>query len=85
NAGGIYTTLEHANLDASRRVLGLAHKVKAQSQRIDDVNKRKEDMKERLEGLNNEKKAFVEKVEVDEDTNIEIWVQERELKGPRNV
>ncbi|KAK5019498.1 hypothetical protein BJ546DRAFT_191402 [Cryomyces antarcticus] len=85
NAGGIYTTLEHANLDASRRVLGLTHKVKAQSQRIDDVNKRKEDMKERLEGLNNEKKAFVEKVEVDEDTKVEIWVQERELKGPRNV
>ncbi|TKA63935.1 hypothetical protein B0A49_10309 [Cryomyces minteri] len=85
NAGGIYTTLEHANLDASRRVLALAQKVKAQSQRIDDVNKRKEDMKERLEGLNNEKRAFVEKVEIDEDTMVEIWVQERELKGPRNI
>jgi len=83
---GCYTILDEANREAGR--LNLAMTTNAKSQRMDDQLKRAEaqkKMRERLDELESKKEAFRQEVKMAEERTIELWVEMRELKGPRNI
>lgn len=83
---GCYTILDEANREAGRLVLTMT--TNAVSRRMDDQLKRAEaqkKMRERLDELESKKEAFREEVKLGEERVVELWVEERMLKGPRNI
>ncbi|KAJ9666995.1 hypothetical protein H2201_002828 [Coniosporium apollinis] len=82
---GIYTVLDEANKVASKIVLAMTT---TNSRRMDDQLKKIESektMREHLRMLEETEEAFYDKVVVSESVVVEIWVEEREIKGPRNI
>lgn len=82
---GIYTVLDEANKVASKIVLAMTT---TNSRRMDDQLKKIEAeklMREHLRMLEDTEEAFYDKVVVNESVVVEIWVEEREIKGPRNI
>ena len=85
---GIFTILDEANREAGKVALALRVPVPEKSLRIEHQLKRQEVRKEieaRLNQLEQQNEAFKETVKVSESKYVELWVQARSLKGPRNV
>ena len=80
----LFTIRQQANREAANKLIDLS--VEKESQKIEDVQKRikvKEQVDEFLASLEEDKGLF--EAEGDDDTDIKVWVEERTLKGPRNI
>ena len=83
---GLYTILDQANREAGRMVLNIT--TKPDSIRIDDQIHRVEaqkEMREILDQLEVSNNAFSETAMLPDNRKVTIWVEQRELKGPRNI
>ena len=89
---GLYTILDQANREAGRRVLEMT--TKPNSTRIDDQLSRVEvqkEMRERLDSLEASNSLFSHTARLSNGhssggyVDVTIWVEQRELKGPRNI
>lgn len=82
---GIYTVLGEANKVASKMVLAMTNpksrRMEAQLKNIEAENR----MREHLRMLEEAEEIFHDMVKVNETETVEIWVEEREIKGPRNI
>jgi len=83
---GPYTILDQANREAAEVVLSMTQ---TKTARYDDFYAQKErekSMAERLSRLETENELFSERIELKAEKKVvEIWVEKRELKGPRNI
>jgi hypothetical protein len=83
---GVYTIMDEANRQAGDVILDLY--CKKDCPRLNDQIKRSVEQKrlhELLDVLETQDEPFHESFVRDEDVTIEIYVQEREIKGPRNI
>jgi hypothetical protein len=85
---GIFTILDEANREAGSLAIALRVPFPENSLRIEHQLKRQDARKEinaRLDELELRNEAFKEIINVSETKAVEIWVQARTLKGPRNI
>ena len=83
---GLYTILDQANREAGRMLLNMM--TKPDSSRIDDQIYRVEaqkQMREKLNQLEVSNTTFSETAMLPDNRKIMIWVEQRQLKGPRNI
>ena len=83
---GLYTILDQANREAGHRVLEMT--TKPNSIRIDDQLNRAEaqkEMREELDKLEASNSIFSQTFNLSDGREATIWVEQRELKGPRNI
>ena len=83
---GLYTILDQANREAGRMILNMM--TKPDSSRIDDQIYRVEaqkQMREKLDQLEVSNTTFSETAVLPDNRKIMIWVEQRQLKGPRNI
>lgn len=86
--GALYTILDQANRAAMDLVLDLTTKNKHQSKRIEDVIRRAEAMqrlRSKIDDLERADETFRESCTAENGMKYEVWVQERNLVGPRNI
>ena len=80
----LFTILEQANQEAATQLIDLS--VPAKSQKVDEVQKRiaiQKQLDDYIAGLDGNMDLF--SVEGDEDTGVKVWIEERFLRGPRNI
>jgi hypothetical protein len=85
---GIFTILDEANREAGSLAIALRVPYPENSLRIEHQLKRQDARKEinaRLDELEQRNETFKEIIKVSETKAVEIWVQARTLKGPRNI
>lgn len=82
----IYTILDEANREAGRLALDL--KTDKHLKRLDDVLKRTGELQRiraKIDDLEQMKEMFREEIRVDDRRVVEIWVEERSLKGSKII
>jgi hypothetical protein len=83
---GVFTIMDEANREAADVILELY--APKNSMRMDDQiirSREQRRIEEALDALEQNNEAFRETYDKDNDTTIEVYVQQRELKGPRNI